>query len=179
MNINKTIIPLSLILLCTAGGCNMDDKDKDYTDWKKQNEQYFDEQKALRADDGNLYYNYEAPVWAPEAGVLRRWHVRNPKHAEMLKPLSNSTVTVKYEGRLCDGSIFDSSYTKQDSAYTCRPSALVSGFWSTLTEMVPGDSVTVVIPPVAGYGAVLHGNIKPFSVLVFDIKMKSIDSYYK
>lgn len=179
MNINlKTLKWLpALAILAMSCSCSMDD-DEDDNQWKIDNENYFNQQKE-RTENGEPYYVFSAPDWAPGNGVLIRWHHRNPNHENMLKPLDNSKVKLKYQGRLYDETVFDSSYASTDSAYTCTPSSLVSGFWSTLTQMVPGDSVTVVIPPEAGYRYVNNGTIKAYSVLVFDIKLKEIVSFDK
>ena len=40
-----------------------------------------------------------------------------------------------------------------------------------------GDKVTAVMPPSAAYGTQKYGDIKPYSVLVYEIELVSIPAY--
>lgn len=153
--------------------CLKDDDDTpDYTEWRKENEAYV----AARLDSTDKYDKF-SPVWAPDAFVLIQWHSRPEGYSTMLRPMDNSLVDVKYCGRRIDGTVFDSSYPQTangDSIYRTKPNSNVLGFWATLTQMVPGDSVTVIIPARYGYGATGQGKITPFTTLIFDLKLKKI-----
>ncbi|MDE7190513.1 MAG: FKBP-type peptidyl-prolyl cis-trans isomerase, partial [Muribaculaceae bacterium] len=97
-----------------------------------------------------------------------------------LMPLDNSTVDVKYCLRNIEGTVIESSYsttTYGDSIYRTQPNANVIGFWTGLTNMHVGDSVTMVIPYQAGYGSASQRALLPFSTLIFDVKLKSIYRY--
>lgn len=175
----RLLLPaVSAMLLMPALSSCLKDKDDGLDTWKSDNDKYFVAQMDTTDAAGQLYYERYTPVWQPGITLLIRWHKRPADYATRMKPMDNSLVNIKYEGRLYNGTVFNNSYsstTYGDSIYRCRPSALVPGFWAALTQMVPGDSVTVVIPSQAGYGASGHGSsIKPYSALTFDIKLKDI-----
>ena len=90
------------------------------------------------------------------------------------QPTSTSTVTVDYEGKLIDGTIFDSSYQRGESA-SFPVSGVVPGWQITLKAMHEGDEWEVYIPQYLGYGANGTGNIPPYSTLIFKIALKSVD----
>lgn len=170
----------AFLLLPALASC-IKDNEVDYTQWKADNEQYVSEQQQRTAEDGTPYYEQLTVDWLPGVTVLVHWHKRPADHDRVMKPLDNSTVDIKYAGRLYDQTAFDDSYSRTtygDSIYRCRPNQMVRGFWATLTQMVPGDSVTVVIPAIAAYGVSGNGStIKPYSALEFDIMMKRVVSY--
>ena len=90
------------------------------------------------------------------------------------QPTSTSTVTVDYEGKLIDGTIFDSSYQRGESA-SFPVSGVVPGWQITLKAMHEGDEWEAYIPQYLGYGANGTGNIPPYSTLIFKIALKSVD----
>ena len=159
--------------------CLNDDNDKNSFDldaWKFQNETYFTRMQDTIGADGNNVYEKIEPVWAPGVSILAQWHNDRSQTASNLVPMDNSTVEVKYEGRYINGTVFQNSYSLADSVYSCKPSSLIVGFWTVLTTMHVGDSVTCVIPTNAGYGTI-SSSIIPYSTLIFDIKLKSIKAY--
>ena len=94
-----------------------------------------------------------------------------------LTPLSTSTVSVKYIGRLYNNEPFDSSYLATDSLFTTKVGDVISGWGIALQHMRVGDSVRVVIPYQQAYGATQSGSILPYSNLQFDIKLVDIPLY--
>ena len=81
-------------------------------------------------------------------------------------------VTVHYEGRLMDGTIFDSSF-ERGRPETLKPSELIQGWQEVLNLMYPGDEWTVFIPPALGYGDLgKGGSIPPNAVLIFKIQLR-------
>ncbi|MDE7347259.1 MAG: FKBP-type peptidyl-prolyl cis-trans isomerase [Muribaculaceae bacterium] len=179
MNIKKYFLHVAFALLVAPllTSCLGGDDDKfDYTDWINQNEAYFTRMQDTIGADGKKVFEKLEPVWAPGVTVLAQWHNDRSLTASNLVPMDNSTVNIKYEGRYYNGVRFDSSYSRVDSIYTCSPNNMVVGFWTVLTNMHVGDSVTCVIPTNAGYGASSSG-VMPYSTLIFDIKLKSIKAY--
>lgn len=179
MNIKRYIIPSLLSVAMAAGlsSCLGDDDDTyDYKAWMNQNESYFTRMQDTIGADGKKVYEKITPVWAPGVSILAKWHNDRSLTASNLVPMDNSTVEIKYEGRYYNGVRFDSSYSKPDSVTLFKPTDLIVGFHTMLTNMHVGDSVTCVIPSDAGYGASSSG-IMPYSTLIFDIKLKSIYKY--
>lgn len=180
--ISSRLLPViaALALILPALSSCIKDDEQDYSDWKKRNDDFVTACKTATDDNGDLEYVRYTPSWlGPQQFVLIKYHVRPEGYADMIPPMDNSTVDIKYRGMLMDSTVFDSSYertTNGDSIYRCRPNSLIPGFWATLTHLVPGDSVTVVIPSQLGYGVSGTTGIPPFSTLIFDIKMKSIVS---
>ena len=92
------------------------------------------------------------------------------------KPTAQSQVSVDYEGRLIDGTVFDSSYERGKPA-TFRCSQVIKGWTEALTRMSEGDVWELYIPYQLAYGERESGKIKPYSALIFKVELhKVIDS---
>lgn len=177
MRRHKLLLLASLPLLMTS--CLGDDKENDYTEWKASNERYVAE-TAAKTVDGVPEYEKIAPAWAPNGYVLMKWHNNRLLTAQNLVPMDNSTIDIKYELRDIEDNLLDSSYASTaygDSIYRTQPSGTVIGFHTGLTHMHVGDSVTMVMPYQSGYGSQSTGSVKPFSTLIFHVKLKSIYRY--
>ena len=88
-------------------------------------------------------------------------------------PKDTSTVKVNYEGRLIDGTVFDSSY-KRGEAVTLRANQVIKGWTEALVHMPTGSVWEVYIPQELAYGDREQGQIKPYSPLVFKIELISV-----
>lgn len=144
----------------------------DYSEWKILNDEYL---KACETqmEDGSLYYDKIIPEWDKSVFVLVHWHNDRSQNVNLLKPLSNSTVTIKYTLTNIEGDTLDSS-----ASLECQPNGLITGFWTALTNMNVKDTVTAVIPYSAAYGITGSGAILPFSTLTFGIRLDSINKLY-
>ena len=91
-------------------------------------------------------------------------------------PTDSTRVKLHYEGKLIDGTVFDSSY-KRGEPVTMVPSQVVAGFKAALTKMPIGSTWEVVIPQQLAYGenSAPGSPIKPFSTLIFKIETLSIE----
>lgn len=85
-------------------------------------------------------------------------------------PSASSTVTVHYVGKFLDGTVFDSSHSRNEPA-EFEVGRVIPGFSKSLQAMVAGEQRTVVIPPELGYGDSTQGPIPPGSYLVFEIEL--------
>ena len=88
-------------------------------------------------------------------------------------PKDTSSVKVNYEGRLIDGTVFDSSY-KRGEAVTLRANQVIKGWTEALVHMPAGSVWEVYIPQELAYGDREQGQIKPYSPLVFKIELISV-----
>ena len=89
-------------------------------------------------------------------------------------PTATSSVTVNYEGKLTNGSVFDSSYQRGTPA-TFGVSDVISGWTEALQLMQPGSVWELYIPPELAYGARgIPGVIPANSVLVFKVELISV-----
>ncbi len=87
-----------------------------------------------------------------------------------LKPQLTDEVKVHYEGKLEDGSVFDSSYERgQPAAMPLR--GLIPGWQEALQLMRPGDEWVLYVPSNLGYGEEPAGQIPPGSPLIFRIEL--------
>ena len=88
-------------------------------------------------------------------------------------PKDTSLVKVNYEGRLIDGTVFDSSY-KNGQPITLRANQVIKGWTEALVHMPAGSVWEVYIPQELAYGDREQGQIKPYSPLVFKIELLSV-----
>lgn len=88
-------------------------------------------------------------------------------------PADTSMVVAHYEGRLLDGTVFDSSY-KRGEPITFRANQVIKGWTEALCHMPVGSTWEVYIPQDLAYGERQQGQIKPFSMLIFKIELKEI-----
>jgi len=91
------------------------------------------------------------------------------------KPKKSDRVKVKYEGKLIDGTIFDSSYTRKDQTNTFRADQVIKGWTEALTMMPVGSKWQLFIPQELAYGEREAGKIKPFSALIFTVELIDIE----
>ena len=86
------------------------------------------------------------------------------------QPNAKSTVTVHYEGRLIDGTVFDSSI-KRGEPVTFKLDGVIKGWTEGLQLMKEGGEYTLYIPAELAYGDKGNPSIPPNSVLVFEVKL--------
>ena len=166
---------LSLAAITMLESCLGNSVFDEYKDWREANEQWY-QQQAL----SGLYNELVAP-WDPSAKTLIRWHNDTMLTRGNLKPLITSTVDVKYQLNLYDGTEVDSSYdiiSPADSVYRSQVNNFVEGWMIALTRMHVGDSCTIIVPYPQGYGSSkMSEMLKPYSTLVFNVKLVDIYKY--
>jgi FKBP-type peptidyl-prolyl cis-trans isomerase len=86
------------------------------------------------------------------------------------KPHAQDEVKVNYEGKLIDGTVFDSSFERGQPA-AMPLNNLVKAWQEALQMMRPGDEWILYVPPKLGYGAEGKGPIPPNAVLIFRIQL--------
>ena len=87
-------------------------------------------------------------------------------------PTASQEVKVKYEGKLIDGTVFDSSYGKEPVTFPAN--RVIKGWTEALCHMPVGSIWEVYIPQELAYGERSTGQLKPFSALIFKIELLSI-----
>jgi len=84
-------------------------------------------------------------------------------------------ITAHYEGRLIDGTVFDSSIEK-GTPMTVELSQLVPGFIEGIKLMKVGSKYRLFIPGELGYGPRGAGAmIGPNTTLIFDVELLAIN----
>lgn len=89
-------------------------------------------------------------------------------------PADTCNVKVNYKGTLIDGTEFDSSYKRNEPA-TFRANQVIKGWTEALTMMPVGSKWILYIPQELAYGSREAGQIKPFSTLIFEVELLSIE----
>tara|TARA_B100001769_G_scaffold176634_1_gene139380 strand:+ start:616 stop:1548 length:933 start_codon:yes stop_codon:yes gene_type:complete len=88
-------------------------------------------------------------------------------------PSIGSTVSVHYTGKLVDGTIFDSSYQRNNPiSFVLGKGQVIEGWDEGLLKMAKGGSGKFVIPSNLAYGENGAGGIiPPNSTLIFDLEL--------
>ncbi len=87
------------------------------------------------------------------------------------KPKATDTVRCHYEGRLLDGTIFDSSY-KRNAPADFGLQQVIAGWTEGVQLMAEGAKYRFYIPYMLAYGEGGAGaSIPPFATLIFDVEL--------
>ena len=90
-------------------------------------------------------------------------------------PMISDEITAHYEGRLIDGTVFDSSI-ERGVPMTSQLNRLVPGFVEGLELMKVGSKYRLFIPGELGYGPSGAGAmIGPNTTLIFDVELLAIN----
>jgi len=92
---------------------------------------------------------------------------------------ANKTAVVTYKGWLTNGKMFDASRQNSDGSlqpfvFTLGAKQVIPGFEQGVAGMKVGGSRLVIVPPAVGYGSEAKDSIPPNSLLVFEIKLLSV-----
>ncbi len=155
------IILISSPVLFQACG---DDDDDSNSEWRQQNEDYFDsfatnpEYQTAEIPGGPGYVYYK---------ILQSGNGATPVEGQDVK------IQVIYKGWMMDGTVFDDSkgYTR---TFTYQSGKLIDGWMTALAYMKEGDKWNVVIPWTLGYGQNDSGSIPAYSTLIFDIELVKV-----
>ncbi|MAZ28866.1 MAG: peptidylprolyl isomerase [Cytophagaceae bacterium] len=87
--------------------------------------------------------------------------------------VKGNQVSVHYKGQLADGTVFDSSYKRnQPLDFTVGIGQVIAGWDEGILLLKEGDKARFVIPSALGYGSRGAGGvIPPDAILVFDVEL--------
>jgi FKBP-type peptidyl-prolyl cis-trans isomerase FklB len=129
----------------------------------------------IKREENKIYLDLHAAkegVSATPSGIL--YEVL--ESGEGASPKAESQVTVHYRGTLTDGTEFDSSIARGEEA-TFALNHVIPGWSEVLQLMKEGDKWLVTMPPEHAYGETSPSPvIPPNSILIFEIKLISVDS---
>ena len=109
-------------------------------------------------------------VQTTESGL--QYIVVEPGEGE--NPVAEDSVEVHYEGRLIDGTVFDSSFERGQTV-TFGLTQVIAGWTEGLQLMKPGAKYKFIIPPELGYGEGGAGQmIGPNATLLFDVELIAV-----
>ena len=93
------------------------------------------------------------------------------------RPLPNQTVEVHYTGKLLDGTIFDSSYDRnQPIAFPLGQGRVIKGWDEGIALLNVGSKAIFFIPSELAYGTkgAAGGKIPPNAVLIFEVELVDV-----
>jgi FKBP-type peptidyl-prolyl cis-trans isomerase FklB len=88
-------------------------------------------------------------------------------------PTETDRVKVNYKGTLVDGVEFDSNTGKDPIVF--QANQVIKGWTEALKLMPVGSKYKLYIPQELAYGSRDQGKIKPFSALIFEVELLSIE----
>lgn len=88
------------------------------------------------------------------------------------RPTSTSNVTVDYKGYFLDGVVFDES---NSNGISFRLNEVIQGWTEGITYFREGGNGILLVPYNLGYGESGRGSIPGGSVLIFDIRLLSVN----
>ena len=97
------------------------------------------------------------------------------KNGRGTKPTETSMIKVHYHGTLIDETVFDSS-VESGRPVTFGVNQVIKGWTEALQLMPVGSKWILYIPQELAYGVQDQGTIKPFSTLIFEVELISIEN---
>jgi FKBP-type peptidyl-prolyl cis-trans isomerase len=90
--------------------------------------------------------------------------------------MAGKTVRVHYSGKLTNGKVFDSSYTRGEPIeFVLGRGQVIKGWDEGIALMKVGGKATLTIPPELGYGQRGAGGvIPPNATLIFDVELVNV-----
>ncbi len=98
------------------------------------------------------------------------------RHGKGKKAGKGDTVQVHYTGKLMDGTVFDSSYRRNEPfAFTLGSGQVIPGWEEGIEQLHEGDSAVLLIPSDMAYGANGAGGvIPPHADLIFEVELVKV-----
>ena len=136
---------------------------------EQQQYDYYTQQLKTRNADFLKNYAKQKGVKSTASGLL----YKVIKEGDGAMPTDTSEVEVHYEGKLVDGTVFDSSYKRGETA-TFAVNQVIKGWSEAVKLMKVGAEYEVCLPYEIAYGERGTRGIPPYSTLIFKIELKSI-----
>lgn len=173
----KILFPLLIVLL--LGACNREANNN------FKNPDAADNTPAIVANTA------ETSVEQQYAEVNRQWLATNgkqdgitttasglqyavKKEGDGKSPTINDIVSVKYTGKLIDGTVFDSTEKNGGMPAIFPLAGVVKGWQEGLQLMKEGSEYTLFLPAALAYGEQPVGSIPANSSLVFDVELVKV-----
>ncbi|HEU4427898.1 MAG TPA: FKBP-type peptidyl-prolyl cis-trans isomerase [Myxococcota bacterium] len=116
------------------------------------------------------------PPMTPGAADGSPFSVTHITEGSGAMPTASDVVRVNYEGKLADGTVFDSSYARNEPA-TFPLSGVISCWTQGVAQMKVGGAATLVCPPEMAYGPNgVPGTIPANATLTFKVELLAIES---
>jgi len=137
---------------------------------EQQQYDYYTQQLKTRNADFLKNYAKQKGVKSTASGLL----YKVIKEGDGAMPTDTSEVEVHYEGRLVDGTVFDSSYKRGETA-TFGLNQVIKGWTEGLQLVKKGGKIELVLPADLAYGKEGAGaSIPPNATLYFDVEVLDV-----
>ena len=92
------------------------------------------------------------------------------------KPITGQKVKVNYKGMLLDGTVFDSSFKRNEPIeFTLGVGQVIKGWDEGISLLGIGDKASFIIPSDLAYGeSGAGGVIPPNATLIFEVELVSV-----
>ena len=151
----KKILLLITMIVC---GLGLTSCSKDEDDYEQQCKEYLDKnakREGVKVTSSGLQYE-----------VLEEGNGKSPSVTDI--------VRCHYEGRLIDGTVFDSSYKRGEPSEFAL-NQVIKGWTEGLQLMPVGSKYKLYIPYELGYGERGAGqSIPPYATLIFTVELLDI-----
>ncbi len=138
---------------------------------KQQTERQLEAKMSLEKSQIFLAKNSKRPgIVVLESGLQYRILTQG----NGIRPSATDHITVHYEGRLIDGTLFESSYTRNQPA-TFQLNRVISGWTEGIQQMPEGSTWELFVPPTMAYGSNgIPGIIGPNEAVIFKVELKDV-----
>jgi FKBP-type peptidyl-prolyl cis-trans isomerase FkpA len=133
-------------------------------------------QSGPRIDPQRVFLdrNRRQPGWQV-TGTGLQFRVVRRAAADALQPDTDDKVRVNYEGRLIDGKVFDSSYSR-GRPMEVELFKLIKGWQEGIPMMRVGEEWEFVVPQQLGYGPIGNGSIPGGATLIFRVELLGFEA---
>ena len=158
--IKKGLVFFLLCLLTGLGGCLVKDEVSDNC---LLNDQAI--QKFISSD--NAYKSFKVDLYTTYFKIIKTSNTK-------IIPTVGSQVSVKYVGKLLDGTVFDSVYKSKPRTFALNSEAnsvVIPGFNEAIKQLQKEDTANFIMPSCVAYGAspnAYNGKIPAYAPLFFE-----------
>lgn len=87
-------------------------------------------------------------------------------------PDDNSTIYIRYTGKLLDGTVFDQKTNAAETGWILG--GLIEGWRIGLPLIQEGGHIRLIVPSAMAYGCMPYGGLPGNSILFFDIELVDV-----
>ena len=140
-------------------------------EFKKFNKSKSDRIKRQKEKDQQLLNSLSKGFSKTSSGLMYKFENENKSK----KPVNGEQVKVHYKGMLIDGTVFDSSYKRdQPIEFTLGIGQVIRGWDEGISLLGIGDKARFIIPSGLAYGeSGAGGVIPPNATLIFEVELIS------
>ncbi|HEU4788068.1 MAG TPA: FKBP-type peptidyl-prolyl cis-trans isomerase [Flavobacterium sp.] len=149
----SALVTLTLFISCTKAEENNEPIDYTTKNDKEISDYIAKNKLTAQKSDTGLYYVINDPGTGTQ-------------------PTATSNVTVAYKGYFTNGSIFDQS---SSAGISFGLNQVIKGWTEGIPHFKAGGSGILLIPAHLGYGNYYYNGIPGGSVLIFDVKLISVN----